>query len=97
MNGHPDEKEDRKRQEHTEERVNAKVRIEFVDEIGPQHEETGVGQIHDLHDPIDDGHADRHYGVNTGQEQRGNQQIQQIGGIHDRRLFLVPADSFRPN
>ena len=55
------------RKNDAEQGIDVKAAVEFVDKIGAEHEETGVSEVYDFQDAVDDGHADRHGGVNAGE------------------------------
>ena len=77
----PTRKEKGKRQQRGQDGIEMKAFVELVSEIGAQHHEAGVGQVDDLHHPVDDGHAHRHHGVNAGQQQRGDEQVEEIDEV----------------
>jgi hypothetical protein len=52
--------------------IDVKAVVKFVDEIGAEHQETGVGEVYDFQDAVNDGHADRHGGVNAGEKNGGD-------------------------
>ena len=43
-------------------------------------------QVHDLHDAVDDGHADRHGGINSGQQQ----------GLQNRSRYSTASHEWWP-
>ena len=58
MDTEPNKEKHRKREQYAYQRVDTEPRIELVNEISPEHEESGMCQIHNLHDAVDDGHTD---------------------------------------
>ena len=86
MDAEPKE-EDREGQQHAEQRVDCSAR-KLVDEVGSEHQEPGMGQVHDLHHAVNDRHADRHRGIDAGQQQR-----QRSTGSGNRRRSFRDAHS----
>src|SRR5262249_22320989 len=89
MESDADAEKKREGEGDAEEGIEMKAVEDFICEIGAEHQKTGVGEIYDFQDAVNDGHADGHGGIDAGEENGGDEQVQEIDSAH---RFVVIRD-----
>jgi len=79
---HSEHEENRQGEHRAKNRINVKTLKQFQGEVRAQHQEPGVGQVHNFHDAVNHGHPDRHRRIHAGQKQRFQQQVEILDSIH---------------
>jgi hypothetical protein len=80
---HAEEKKEGQREQGTDNRIEVQSIEDFVNEVGAEHDDARVREIHDFHHAIDHRHPHRHDGIDSGEQHRGNEQIEEVDRRHE--------------